>query len=81
MQAGGGGAASCVTMNVCPAIVSVVERATSVFGLTRKETEPFPVPDAPAVIVTHESVLVAVQLQALWVFTETFPVPPPAGKF
>src|SRR5205085_1482769 len=46
--------AVCVTVNVCPATVSVPVRAALEFVATLKFTVPFPVPFAPDVIVIHE---------------------------
>ena len=54
---------SCVTVNGCPAMLIVAVR-TAAFGFaaTLYDTLPLPVP-APAVTVSHESLLVAVQAQ------------------
>jgi len=58
------GAPGCVIVNVWPAIVIVpVRAAVLVFCVTLYVTLPFPVPLAPAPIVIHASLLVAVQLQ------------------
>ncbi len=79
---GGGGAdAACVSVNVCPAIVSVVERAAPGFAATVKVTEPFPVPCAALVIVTHDAPELAVQAQPFPAVTLTVPPPPAARKF
>ena len=40
-------------------------------------TDPLPLPVAPALIVIHASLLVAVHAQPVDVATETVPVPPP----
>jgi hypothetical protein len=59
-----GGAASWVTLTVCPATVNLPERALAVvFAATEYRTLPSPVPFAPAVIVIHATVLVAVHSQ------------------
>jgi hypothetical protein len=48
------GAAGCITVNVCPAIVSVpVRDVVAVFAATLKLTDPPPLPLAPEVIVSH----------------------------
>src|SRR5439155_7422077 len=57
-------APACVTVTVCPAIVSVpVRDAEPVFAAIELLTVPFPVPLAPAVIVIHAALLVAVHVQ------------------
>ena len=72
--------AACVTVNVCPAIVRVAERDEVVaFAATVKPTLPGPLPVAPLVIVAHEALLVAVQVQPAPVVTDTDPVAPAAG--
>ncbi len=82
-EGGGGGAAGAAweTVKICPATVSVVERAAPLLAATLKATEPLPVPDAPPVIVTQEAPEVAVQAQPPPADTETVPVPPVAAKF
>src|SRR5215471_20710086 len=59
------GAPACVTVNVCPAIVSVPVRGVGVrFAATAYPTVPLPVPLDPAVTVNHVgAVLVAVHVQ------------------
>jgi len=52
----------CVTVNVCPAIVSVPTREPAATAPTTYSTFPFPVSLAPEVIVNHDTLLVAVQL-------------------
>jgi len=72
--------APCVTVNVCPAIVSVADRcAVVVFAATEYETVPLPLPAAPAVTVSHEALLVADQVHPVTAVTATVPVevPPP----
>ena len=71
-------AAACVTVNVAPAIVKVPLRLEAiVFAATSKVTEPLPDPVAPPVTVSHEVLLVAVQLHP--VATVTVLLPPPAA--
>jgi hypothetical protein len=74
------GAAACVTVIVCPAIVIVPVRLL-VTGLTATlyETLPLPVPVAPAVTVIQDALLAAVHAHddALAV-TATVPAPPAA---
>ena len=76
-----GAAAAWLTVNVCPATVSVADRAdVAVFAAAVKLTEPLPEPDAPAVIVTHPALLAAVHEQPAVVVTATLPEPPAATK-
>jgi hypothetical protein len=63
-------------VNVWPATVSVALRAAPVFGVTRKVTEPDPVPVAPVVIVTHSTGLDAVHAHPSPVVTAIVPDPP-----
>jgi hypothetical protein len=81
VQDGGGGepAAACVTVNAPPAIVSVPVRAAPVFAATLNATEPFPVPEAPAVTVIQVALLAAVHPHVLAADTDTVPVPPAAA--
>jgi hypothetical protein len=67
---------ACETVNVCPAMVSVVEREPPVLGATSKPTAPFPVPLEPEVTDTHEAVLVAVHVQPVAVEIVIVPLPP-----
>jgi hypothetical protein len=60
-------------------MVSVPVRAAPVFGRTLKPTEPFPVPFAPDVIVSHDALLVAVHAHPVVVVTATVPAPPVAA--
>jgi hypothetical protein len=71
----------CVTVNVCPPIVSVPVRSGLLFTATLNATLPLPVPVAPAVIVSHGTALVAVQLQVAAAVTAIGGVdaPPAAG--
>ena len=76
-----GAAAAWLTVNVCPATVSVADRVdVAVFAAAVKLTEPLPEPDAPAVIVTHPALLAAVHEQPAVVVTATLPEPPAATK-
>ena len=72
----------CVTVNVCPPMVSVPVRLfTLVFAATLYVTVPLPVVDAPAVIVSHDALLVAVHVKsdALAVTATVLPVAPAAA--
>jgi hypothetical protein len=61
---GAHGAPACVTVNVSPPMVSEpVRNALEVFAAAAYVTEPLPLPAAPRVIVSHASLLTAVQLQ------------------
>ncbi len=66
-------------MKVCPATVIVPVRCGPVFAATENCVTPAPLPLAPAVMVIHESLLVAVHAQPVVVVTLTDPDPPPAG--
>ena len=66
-----------VTINSLPPTVIFPVRAGLTLGATVKVTTPFPVPGEPLLIVIHESVVTAVQVQpALLVVTLKLPVPP-----
>jgi hypothetical protein len=74
------GAAACVTVNVCPPIVSVPLREL-VFGLddALNATVPPPLPLAPLVTVNHAgSLLPAVHAHPASAVTVVDPVPPAA---
>jgi hypothetical protein len=58
-----------LTVNVLPATVRVPLRAGPVFGATSNLTEPSPRSLAPAVMVIHEALLLAVQSH--WLLVET----------
>ena len=67
MGAGGLGAGgvgllvpACETVNARPAMVSVPVRGAALFAAALNATVPLPVPLAPAVIVIHDALLVAV---------------------
>jgi hypothetical protein len=68
-------AAACVTVNVCPAMLSVPVRTdVAVFAVAAKLTVPFPLPGVPPVIDSHDAALVAVQAQPALALTPTAPV-------
>jgi len=69
------GAAAWVTVNVCPAMLSVpVREVVAVFAPTLYATEPEPLPLAPEVIVIHAALLAAVHVQPVAAVTVTLPV-------
>lgn len=72
--------AACVTVYVWPAIVSAADRPEhAVFAAADQLTDPFPVPDAPDVTVSHPAALDAVHAHAAPAVTLTEPDPPEAG--
>jgi hypothetical protein len=73
------GAAACVTANSLSAICMVPVRAGPVLAATENDTDPFPVPLGPPVIVIQEASGVAVHKQAAPAVTETGKDPPAAG--
>ena len=74
------GAASCVTVNVCPPIVTVAVRLLDVvFPPTLMPTTPFPEPLAPLVTVSHAALLTAVHAQPAGAVTPTLVDPTVAG--
>jgi len=68
----------CVTVKVCPAIVSVPVRLAPLFGAAEKLTDPFPVPAAPELIVSQLAWLEAAHAHPEAALTPTLPVPPDA---
>src|SRR3954452_10136832 len=65
---------ACVTVMVWPPMVSVPVRAElPLLTSTWNETVPLPVPFAPAVTVSHEALLIAVQVQPAGAVTVTLP--------
>jgi hypothetical protein len=84
--AGGGGgvgegpveAGSCVSVNTCPAIVSVPTRAAPPFGLTTNCCEPLPTPPLAPATVIHETSLEVVQAHPGGAVTLTRSGPPSA---
>jgi len=74
------GAPACVTVNVCPATVSVADRALVVmFAATLKAAVPLPVPLA-VTAVSQPALLVAAHAQPSVDVTATLPVPPAAAN-
>ncbi len=75
---GGGGPAtpSWLIVNDWPATDIEVERAGPVFARTANDTDPVPLPELPATMVTHGALLVAVQAHPADVVTVTVPAPP-----
>ena len=69
--------AACVTVNDCPAIVSVAVRAAPVFAATTTVTDPFPLP-LPPVTVIHDGAPVVVHVHPPLVVTSTLVEPPAA---
>jgi hypothetical protein len=70
-------AAAWLTVKVWPAIVKVPVRAAPAFGATLNATDPFPLPDAPLVIVSQSGfAVVTVQVQPFAATTFTLPAPP-----
>jgi hypothetical protein len=73
------GAPAWVTVKVLPPIVSVPVRVVVVvLAATAYDTVPVPLPDAPALIVIHASLLVAVQAHPVAAVTVTVPDEPAA---
>ncbi len=71
------GAASCRTVTVWPAIVSVPERSVGTgLGSASNLTEPMPAPGAPARMWSHEAFALAVQEQSGPAVTPTVSVAP-----
>jgi hypothetical protein len=69
---GAHGTAACVTVTVCPAIVSVATRLSGPeLAVALNETVPGPAPDAPAVTVSHAALLLAVHAQPAAALTVT----------
>ena len=74
-------AAACVTVKLCPAIVSVPLRGLMLLlAAALNATVPLPLPLAPLVTVSHDVLLLTpVHAQPAGVVTAVEPVPPPAG--
>jgi hypothetical protein len=70
---------ACATVNVWPATVMVVLRASPALGSSANVTSPGPEADIPAKIRTHEAPAEAVQAQPALVFTVNDPLPPEEG--
>ena len=76
----GAAAASCVTVKVRPAMAIMPVRCVDVvFAAAVYWTVPFPVPDPPLVTVSHDTLLVAVHVQAMDPATVIAPLDPVAG--
>ena len=74
--------AACVTVNGCPAISTEPVRCDApVFGATATVTSPSPVPEAPALTVSHAALLVVDHAQLLPAVTATVVDSPAAGEF
>src|SRR5206468_4252463 len=73
-----GAAADCVTVNACPAIVSVPVRAAPAFALTVNATVPLPLPEPPLEIAIQLAFDAAVHAQPALVANATEPLPPAA---
>jgi regulatory protein len=71
------GAADCVTVNVCPAMVSVPLRSAPEFALVVNVTVPLPLPEPPDETVIHPAFGVTLHEQPLAVVTLTLAVPAP----
>jgi hypothetical protein len=71
-----GASPSCVTVNVCPATLTVPLRPVPRFGSTTNPTDPLPVPDAPEVTMIHKALEAAVHEHVPPVVTVTDPMPP-----
>ena len=72
-------AAGCSTVNVCPAMVMVPDRAPPVFAAALNPIDPLPLPEAADVIVNHAAFDVAVHAHPFAAVIVTVPVPPLAG--
>ena len=71
---------ACETDSTWPPIVTVaVRELLNVFADALKPTEPFPLPDAPDVMVSQLALLVAVQVQPVPAVTLTLLDPPAAA--
>jgi hypothetical protein len=72
---------SCVTVNVCPATLSVpVRSVVPVLGATSNVTVPLPEPLPPLMIVIQAAWLTAVHTHELPAVTAVDEVSPPAGE-
>src|SRR6266550_5410810 len=69
----------CTTVTVRPPMVIVPDRVDPVVAATANVTVPAPLPLAPAVMVIHGALLVAVHAQPAPAVTETVPLPPEEG--
>jgi hypothetical protein len=74
------GAADCVTVNVCPPIVTVPVRGdVTGLGCAWKSTASVPLPDAGVTVSQLALLLVAFHAQPAAVLSVVDPVPPPAA--
>jgi len=71
--------AACVTVKVCPAMVSVPVRELPVFAWTEYPTVPLPLPFPPEVIVIQPGLPLTAQGHVVGAVTVTLPAPPAAG--
>jgi len=77
-EGGVGIAAGSVTTKLCPAMVSVAVRVSAVgLNAAANVTVPDPLPVPPLLIVIHDAVFVADQVQPVKVVTVTVTLPPP----
>lgn len=76
----GGGAAAWFAVNVCPAIVTVADRASAVFAANDKATVPLPAPLAADAMVIHPAFETAVHAHVdADAVTAIDPLPPAAA--
>jgi hypothetical protein len=69
-----------VAVNIWPAMVTVPLRTAPVFAAAESPTAPFPLPPAPDMTVSHDTLLVAVHAHAGAAVTVTeLMAPPPAA--
>jgi hypothetical protein len=74
------GAAACVTLNVRPpAVIEPVRCDVVVFAATLYPMVPFPLPLAPLVTVSHQTLLAAVHVQPVPALIANVPLAPPAA--
>jgi hypothetical protein len=69
-----------LTVNTCPAIVRVPDRAGPVVGATLNATVPLPLPLAPDESAIHDTLLFAVHEHPAAAVTATVSLPPEAGN-
>ena len=72
--------AACVTVNVCPPIVSVPVRAAPLFAATVNETVVLPLPDVLLEMLIQSAFDFAVHVQPPFVASATLPFPPAAAN-
>ena len=72
--------AAWLTVNACPATVTVPVRGDDpVFVSTEYETVPAPLPEVPALMLIHDELVTAIQVQLVEAVTATVPAPPSEG--